>query len=105
MRNGTMKPEDMASQQEEIMAESRKAAAIRVRAQFVLSRIAEENKLDLNREELGMAVMRAAQTTQTPPEKLVKDRQRLGEIRRDALLNKALDLVLAASNEAGVEKK
>jgi trigger factor len=105
MRNGTMKPEDMASQQEEIMTESRKAAAIRVRAQFVLSRIAEENKLDLNREELGMAVMRAAQTTQTPPEKLVKDRQRLGEIRRDALLNKALDLVLAASNEAGVEKK
>ncbi len=105
MRNGTMKPEDMASQQEEIMAESRKAAAIRVRAQFVLSRIAEENKLELSREELGMAVMRAAQSSQTPPEKLVKDRQRLTEIRRDALLNKALDLVLAASNEGGVEKK
>ncbi|MEY3109370.1 MAG: hypothetical protein RL079_55, partial [Verrucomicrobiota bacterium] len=31
------------------------------------------------------------------PEKLVKDRQRLAELRRDALLNKALDAVLAGS--------
>jgi hypothetical protein len=39
--------------------------------------------------------MQAAQSTQTPPAKPVKDRQRLAEIRRDTLLNKALDLVLA----------
>jgi hypothetical protein len=39
--------------------------------------------------------MQAAQASQTQPEKLVKDRQRLAEIRRDTLLNKALDAVLA----------
>ena len=80
---------------DDILAEAKKAAALRVRAQFVLSRIAEELKLEVTREELGAAIMQAAQASQTQPEKLVKDRQRLAELRRDALLNKALDAVLA----------
>ena len=94
MRSGT-KPEELETQRDDILAEAKKAAAIRVRAQFVLSRIAEEEKLQVTQQELGSAIMQAAQSTQTPPEKLVKDRQRLAEIRRDTLLNKALDLVLA----------
>ena len=97
MRNG-VKPEQLETQRDEILAESKKAAAIRVRAQFVLARIAEEEKVEVSREDLSTAVMQAAYSSQTPPEKLVKDRQRLAEIRRDALLNKALDLVLAAGN-------
>ncbi len=94
MRSGT-KPEELETQRDDILAEAKKAAAIRVRAQFVLARIAEEEKLQVSQQELGAAIMQAAQSTQTPPEKLVKDRQRIAEIRRDALLNKALDLVLA----------
>ena len=97
MRNG-VKPEQLETQRDEILAEAKKAAAIRVRAQFVLARIAEEEKVEVSREDLSTAVMQAAYSSQTPPEKLVKDRQRLAEIRRDALLNKALDLVLAAGN-------
>ena len=97
MRNGA-KPEQLETQRDEILAESKKAAAIRVRAQFVLARIAEEEKIEVSREDLSTAVMQAAYSSQTPPEKLVKDRQRLAEIRRDALLNKALDLVLASGN-------
>ncbi|MEI6461204.1 MAG: hypothetical protein WCO73_04570, partial [Verrucomicrobiota bacterium] len=103
MRNG-VKPEQLETQREEILAESRKAAAIRVRAQFVLTRIAEEAKIEISREDLSAAIMRAAYTAQVPPEKLVKDRQRLNEIRRDTLLNKALDLVLAGGSEGKVEK-
>ncbi|MEO0039190.1 MAG: hypothetical protein RIS38_138 [Verrucomicrobiota bacterium] len=94
LRSGT-KAEELQNQRDDILAEAKKAAGVRVRAQFVLSRIAEELKLDVTREELGAAIMQAAQSSQTQPEKLVKDRQRLAEIRRDALLNKALDAVLA----------
>ncbi|MFM7743127.1 MAG: trigger factor [Verrucomicrobiota bacterium] len=94
LRSGT-RPEELETQRDDILAEAKKAAALRVRAQFVLSRIAEELKLEVSREELGAAIMQAAQATQTQPEKLVKDRRRLAELRRDALLNKALDAVLA----------
>lgn len=94
LRSGT-KPEELETQRDDILAEAKKAAALRVRAQFVLSRIAEELKLEVTREELSSAIMQAAYAAQTQPEKLVKDRQRLAEIRRDTLLNKALDAVLA----------
>ena len=100
LRSGS-KPEDLETQRDDILAEAKKAAALRVRAQFVLSRIAEELKLEVTREELGAAIMQAAQASQTQPEKLVKDRQRLAELRRDALLNKALDAVLAGGVAAG----
>ena len=99
MRNG-VKPEQLETQREEILAESKKAAALRVRSQFVLSRIAEEEKLQISREELSAAVMRTAYTEKTQPEKLVKDRNRLAEIQRDTLLNKALDLVLTGGGQA-----
>lgn len=101
LRSGT-KPAELETQRDDILAEARKAAALRVRAQLVLSRIAEELKLDVSREELGAALMQAAQAAQTPPEKLAKDRQRLAEIRRDTLLNKALDAVLAGEVAAAV---
>jgi trigger factor len=102
MRNGA-KPEQLETQRDEILAEARKAAAVKVRAQVVLGRIAKDEKLELSREEIGTALMSAAYASQTPPEKLVKDRARVDEIRRDALLNKALDLVLGDS-QAKVEK-
>ena len=102
MRNGA-KPEQLETQRDEILAEARKAATVKVRAQVVLGRIAKEEKLELTREEVGTALMSAAYASQTPPEKLVKDRARVDEIRRDALLNKALDLVLGEP-QAKVEK-
>jgi trigger factor len=51
-----------------LLAEAKKAAALRVRAQFVLSRIAEELKLEVTREELSSAIMQAAYAAQTQPE-------------------------------------
>lgn len=99
MRGG-MKAEQLETQRDEILAESKKAAALRVRAQFVLNRIATEENLQVSREELSAAVMQAAYAAQTQPEKLIKDRNRLAEIQRDTLLNKALDLVLASGAKA-----
>lgn len=104
MRNGTLKPDQFETQREEIIAESRKAAAIKVRAQVVLVRIAEENGIDLTQEEFTQAIMSAAYRTNTQPEKLAKDRNQLQTIRRDAILNKALDLVLDGKAPEAVEK-
>lgn len=95
MRGGAT-PETLEKDRDAILADARKAAAARVRSQIVLARIAKEEKLELGRDELGSAVMRAAYASRTPPEKLAKDREALVRIRRDALLNKALDHVLAA---------
>jgi trigger factor len=99
MRGGAS-PESLEKDREQILADARKAAGARVRSQIVLSRIAREEKLSLTQEELGAAVMRAAYASRTPPEKLAKDRDQLRQIQRDALLNKALDHVLAGGQPA-----
>jgi trigger factor len=99
MRGGAT-PESLEKDREQILADARKAAGTRVRSQIVLSRIAKEEKLELTREELGGAVIRAAYASRTPPEKLAKDRDQVRIIQRDALLNKALDHVLAGGQTA-----
>ncbi len=99
MRGGAT-PESLEKDREQILADARKAASTRVRSQIVLSRIAKEEKLELTREELGGAVIRAAYASRTPPEKLAKDRDQVRIIQRDALLNKALDHVLAGGQTA-----
>ena len=103
MRSG-MQPGELETKRDEIIAEARKAAEVRVRAQVVLSRIAEEEKIDLTQEEFSQAIINIAYSEKTPPEKLVKDRKRLAIIRRDALLNKALDLILGEEKPELVEK-
>jgi len=103
MRSG-MQPGELETKRDEIIDEARKAAEVRVRAQVVLSRIAEEEKLDLTQEEFSQAIINIAYSEKTPPEKLIKDRKRLAIIRRDALLNKALDLVLGEEKPELVEK-
>jgi trigger factor len=92
---GGATPESLEKDRDQIMADSRKAAATRVRTQIVLAQIAREEKLTVTQEELGQAVVRAAYSTRTAPEKIAKDRDQLILIQRDTLLNKALDLILA----------
>lgn len=103
MRNG-MQPNELETKRDEIVNEARKAAEVRVRAQVVLSKIAEEEKVDLSQEEFTRAIINTAYAEKTPPEKIAKDRQRIAAIRRDAILNKALDLVLADEKTETVEK-
>jgi trigger factor len=103
MRSG-MQPGELETKRDEIIEEARKAAEVRVRAKVVLSRIAEEEKIDLTQEEFSQAIINIAYSEKTPPEKLVKDRKRLAIIRRDAMLNKALDLILGEQKPELVEK-
>ena len=70
----------------------------------MLVRIAEENGIDLTREEFTQAILREAYRTNVQPEKLAKDRNQLQVLRRDAVLNKALDLVLDGKAPEAVEK-
>jgi trigger factor len=103
MRSG-MQPNELETKRDEILGEARKAAEVRVRAQAVLSQIAEEEKIDLSHEEFSQAIINIAYSEKTPPEKLIKDRKRLVSIRRDALLNKALDLIIGEEKPELVEK-
>jgi trigger factor len=104
MRSG-LAPSELETKRDEILDEARKAAEVRVRAQVVLARIAEEEKVDLTQEEFTRAIISTAYAEKTPPEKIAKDRNRVATIRRDAILNKALDLILDGEKKtAGVEK-
>jgi len=102
---GGATPESLEKDRDSIMADARKAAGTRVRTQVVLARIAREEKINLSQEELGQAVVRAAYATRTPPEKIAKDREQLMLIQRDALLNKALDHILAGGAPAAQAEK
>lgn len=103
---GGATPESLEKDRDTIMADARKAASTRVRTQVVLARIASEEKINLTQQELGQAVVRAAYATRTAPEKIAKDREQLMLIQRDALLNKALDHILAGGVPAAeVEKQ
>ncbi len=104
MRSG-LAPNELETKRDEILEEARKAAEVRVRAQVVLARIAEEEKVDLTQEEFTRAIISTAYAEKTPPEKIAKDRNRVATIRRDAILNKALDLILDGEKKPeGVEK-
>ncbi len=104
MRSG-LAPSELETKRDEILDEARKAAEVRVRAQVVLARIAEEEKVDLTQEEFTRAIISTAYAEKTPPEKIAKDRNRVATIRRDAILNKALDLILDGEKKpASVEK-
>jgi len=102
---GGATPESLEKDRDTIMADARKAASTRVRTQVVLARIASEEKLTLSQQELGQAVVRAAYATRTAPEKIAKDREQLMLIQRDALLNKALDHILAGGAPAAETEK
>ena len=102
---GGATPESLEKDRDTIMADARKAASTRVRTQVVLARIAREEKINLTQEELGQAVVRAAYATRTAPEKIAKDREQLMLIQRDALLNKALDHILAGGTRAAKAEK
>jgi trigger factor len=104
MRSG-LAPGELETKRDEILDEARKAAEVRVRAQVVLARIAEEEKVDLTQEEFTQAIISTAYAEKTPPEKIAKDRNRVATIRRDAILNKALDLILDGEKKAEVVEK
>ena len=92
------------SKKDEILANARTSATNRVRAAFLLNRIAEEEKITFTREELANRLMFLAQQNNTEPEKFIKwakENNRFPEIQQELLTSKVLDFIEAAAERIG----
>ncbi len=88
------------SKKDEIIVNAKASAIDRVKAAFVLNRIAEAEKIQITREELGQRLMFLAEQNNTAPEKFVKwaqDNNRMPEIQQEILTAKVLDFVETAA--------
>ena len=88
--------EDLLSKKEEIFSHARMGAQFRVKADFILTRVARERKLDASREELAAHIASLARRLNMPMDKLVKQlvkREALGSVEADVVRDKALDFL------------
>lgn len=90
--------DELRTHQDELVGLAQQSALDRVRGNFLLLRIAEKEKLEVNDTDMLMAVSEMARRYEIPVKKLVKDlqsREGFGPIREQILMGKALDLIAA----------
>ncbi len=88
--------DELRQHQDELIGVAQQSARDRVRANFVLLRIAEKEKLTASETDLVMAVSEMSHRYEIPMKKLIKDiqaRDGFGPLREQILMGKALDLV------------
>ena len=88
--------EDLLSKKEEIFQHAQMGAQFRVKADFILTRLAREQKIEATREELAEHIARMAQRLSMPMDKLVKQlvkREALGSVEGEVVRDKALDFL------------
>lgn len=94
-----MSEEELKSQEDQILGFAKQSAADRVRSRFLLLRIAEQEKLEVEQNELVMYVTQMAARYEMTVQKLVKDLQRrnaFGAIREQILVGKTLDFIVSS---------
>jgi len=93
--------EQLEERQEELVEGAGQAAVQRVKLQLILSRIAEEEAIKVENEDMQQRIMQQAMAQRRKPDEIVKelqnDRGQLLELQRAVLFGKTLDFV---SNEA-----
>ncbi|MEX1111822.1 MAG: trigger factor [Chthoniobacterales bacterium] len=88
--------EDLLSKKDEIFQHAQMGAQFRVKADFILTRLAREQKIESSREELAEHIARMAQRLGMPMDKLVKQlvkREALGSVQGEVVRDKALDFL------------
>lgn len=85
-------PQQLASQEEEIMGFARMSAEKNARARFVLLKIAEKEKLRVTEQQLLQHILALSQRMNIPPKKLIADLKK-----RDAIPRIHEDLLLGAA--------
>ncbi|MBE2179183.1 MAG: trigger factor [Chthoniobacterales bacterium] len=88
--------EELLSKKDEIFGHAQMGAQFRVKADFILTRVARGEKIEVTREELAEHIARLAQRLNMPMDKLVKQlikREALGSVEGDVLRDKALDFL------------
>jgi trigger factor len=101
-RQGT-KPEEIEKNRDEWWKESQKQGQARVKLTLVLSKIAEEEKVTVEKEDLAQAATREAMMRREDPTKFIKelsqDRGRLNRLREDIVYDKTLLKIAELSKE------
>jgi trigger factor len=97
-------------QKNEIYAAAAAGAKDRVKAAFVFSKIAQQEKIQVTQEELAQRVYQLAASYQIPADKFIKDLQKrdgFGEIQTQVLNEKVVDLLQqhAKLEDVAPEKK
>lgn len=88
--------EDLLTKKDEIFSHAQMGAQFRVKADFILSRLARGQQIEVTQEELAEHIARLAHRLNMPMEKLVKQlvkREALGSVRNDVVRDKALDFL------------
>ena len=97
------KQEDMESKRDELWKEAQVQGQARVKITLVLSRIAEQEKVEVTNEDLAQAATREAMMRRTDPQayvqELSKDRARINQLRQDILHDKTLELIASKGKE------
>lgn len=90
--------EDLLSKKDEIFQHAQMGAQFRVKADFILTKLAREQKITATQEELATHVARMAQRLNMPMDKLVKQlvkREALSSVEAEVIRDKALDFLAA----------
>lgn len=88
--------EDLLSKKDEIFQHAQMGAQFRVKADFILTRLAREQKIEASREELVAHIAGLAQRLNMSMDKLVKQlvkREAIGSVEGDVIRDKALDFL------------
>jgi len=88
--------EIIETKKDEIFQSAQASAKDRVKAAFILNRIAEIEKISVDQREMSQRIVALAQQNNQTPEKMVKvlqERNAFPEIQQDILTGKVLDLI------------
>ena len=99
VRRGVSK-DDIEQNREDIFNRAAQSAADRVKVNYILSRIADEEKVEVTDADLNQRVAEMAQRYGTDPERMrveLEKREALDGLRRNLRLEKAVDLMHAAA--------
>ncbi len=90
--------EEFEKHKEELHEGASKAAHDRLKSRFILSKIAEKEKVVAENEDFSRMIMMEAEKTGDKPDKLVKelqkDRSRIDRFRNEIILGKTMDLIV-----------
>lgn len=90
--------EELEKNKEELYATARKSAINRTKVRMLLGRVAEAEKITIEREDINRALFHEAMRSGQKPEKLVKqlekDRDQLRALQENVLIDKALDFLV-----------
>jgi trigger factor len=108
MRRGVPQ-EQFEKDKKELFEGAKKAAAVRVKTQLLLAKIAEQEKITVTEQDIDAFIYRESVMNNTSADKLVKDltknRDRLRAVQQSIIFDKALDLLVSKAKVSTIEPK